>query len=72
MNVLYPAQPGQVPPTITRWTDGTVEINDGSHDDVISVNETNSSPASTLVLLTAAPGGGGSPPAIVRYAPFHR
>lgn len=61
MSVIYPVKWGDTAPTITRVTDNTVRVQQGSDDDVVSFGETNSSPASTLIVALAESGesGGG-------------
>lgn len=67
LSVVYPAQWGQPAPTITRIDDYTVQVQQGTNDDVISFDETNASPASTIIVDLPAvtnsyngSGGGGN------------
>ena len=67
MTVVIPVKWGDPTPAITRVTDNTVHVQWGAIDDVISVNETSVSPATTVQLNLAfqtqngtGGGGGGS------------
>lgn len=71
LSVIFPVQwndPNGAP-RITRITDNTVEVQQGAFDDVISFNETNASPASTMIVSLPTvtdsyngPGTGGGGP----------
>jgi hypothetical protein len=54
LSVIYPVKPGNALPTITRITDNTVAITNGSESDVISFGETNA--LSTMVFNTLVAG----------------
>lgn len=59
MSVIYPVKWGQPAPTITRIDDNTVQVQQGSDNDTITVNPATSPPTFTLNLN--GPNLGGSP-----------